>query len=126
MSISHSLNRSASPSIDRWRHELLHLTGCSPEEVADKLDVLIRFCASQGVSPETIVNDCRRGPDPIQRRAYYLSATRETGAKLVLQSFLIHNGVNVFGDLVCMPATTDTVVREQGEQWAGRQPLQRT
>ena len=41
----------------------------------------------------------------------------QTSAKLIVQSFLVHNGVNVFGDLVCMPSTREQIVAEQGNQW---------
>jgi hypothetical protein len=32
-----------------------------------------------------------------------LKAARGKEVNLVVQSFLIHNGINVFGELVCMP-----------------------
>jgi len=86
-------------------------------EIAERLDVLRKFCAGQGITPEDMIEECRHGPDGMAQRASYLRAARESEANLVVQSFLVHNGINVFGDLVCMPATTDALIREQGEQW---------
>jgi hypothetical protein len=107
----------SSSSVERWRHGLLHVTGCSPLEIADRLDILLRFCAGQGVSPQEMIDECRYRSDRMARRRFYLSAACDTRANLVVQSFLVHNGINVFGELVCMPNTLDSVMREQGEQW---------
>jgi hypothetical protein len=38
----------------------------------------------------------------------------------VVQSFMVHNGINVFGDLVCLPNTPESLKREQGNQWVSR------
>jgi hypothetical protein len=112
-----SHNRNSNSSIERWRRGLLHLTGCSPDEIAERVEVLMRFCAGQGASPDDIIDECRRGPDRMARRTFYLRAAHASEANLVVQSFLIHNGINVFGELVCMPATPRAIVTEQGEQW---------
>lgn len=79
--------------------------------------MLSRFCADQHVSPEDLIRQCRHGANRVERRAYYLRAARDTGASLIVQSFLVHNGINVFGELACMPATADVIVAEQGKQW---------
>ena len=34
----------------------------------------------------------------------------------MVQNFLVHNGINVFGELACLPGGRERVVREQGEQ----------
>ncbi len=107
----------SSPSVERWRNGLLHVSGCSLREVAQRLDLLLQFCAGQGVSPQNMLDECRHGADFMARRAVYLSAARGSAANLVVQSFLVHNGINVFGEIVCMPATPETVMREQGKQW---------
>ncbi len=49
--------------------------------------------------------------------ALYLSAARNSNSNLVVQSFLVHNGINVFGELICMPDTVEGVMKEQGSQW---------
>lgn len=112
-----SHNWNSSPSVERWRRGLLHLTGCSLGEIADRLGILLQFCAEQGVSPKDMIYECRHGPDRMARRTFYLRAARETEASLVVQSFLVHNGVNIFGELVCMPDSAEAVIREQGDQW---------
>ncbi len=56
------------------------------------------------------------GPDKITRRVCYLNAARNTRANLVVQSFLVHNDSNVFGELAYLPGGRENVVREQGEQ----------
>jgi len=104
-------------SIQRWCHGLLHLTGLTPEEVTDRLDKLFQFCMLQGFDPETVAAECRQSPDKLARRVFYLQIARDTPANLIVQSFLVHNGVNVFGDLICMPRTLEQVVAEQGKQW---------
>lgn len=114
-----SARRSSAP-VQRWCDALLHLTGCSPPEIAEKMDMLLRFCANHAVSPERMIEECRLGPDRMARRAFYLGAARKTQANLVIQSFLVHNGINVFGELVCMPGTTESLEREQGEHWRAR------
>jgi hypothetical protein len=109
-----------SAAVERWRDGLLHLTGCTPNEVAEKVNLLLEFCAEQQVSPERLVNECRYSPDRIAQRAFYLSAARYAKMNLVVQSFLVHNGINVFGELICMPDTVKSLSREQGNQWTPR------
>ncbi len=110
-------------SIQRWCYGLLHLTGLTPAEVADRLDILFQFCALQGFDPEVVAAECRHSPDKLARRTFYLQIARDTPANLIVQSFLVHNGVNVFGDLICMPSTREQVVTEQGKQWVSHSEL---
>jgi hypothetical protein len=113
-------NRAESSYVKRWGDGLFHVTGCSPREIAERLDVLQRFCAEQRVSPQRMIDECLQGPDRMARRAFYLSAARNSPANLIIQSFLVHNGINVFGELVCIPGTTQAILKEQGEQWLSR------
>jgi hypothetical protein len=101
-------------AIGRWRRHLLQIVRCSPEEIANKIDALLKFCADEKTAPDSIVEQCFH--DTSQRKSY-LGKAAACGMSLVLQSFLIHNGINTFGELVCMPATPETLVREQGPQW---------
>ena len=103
--------------VERWCNELLHFIGCTPREVTEKVDLLLQFCAEQQVSPERLINECRYGPDRMGKPAFYLNVVRRTKMNLVVQSFLVHNGINVFGKLVCMPSTRKSMIEEQGEQW---------
>jgi hypothetical protein len=109
-----------SAAVERWRDGLLHLTGCTPGEIAGRVDLLLQFCAELRVPPERLVNECRYGPDRIAQRAFYLSAARRTKLNLVVQSFLVHNGINVFGELICMPGTVKSLIEDQGNQWTPR------
>lgn len=104
-------------SIQRWSYGLLHVTGLTPDEVENRLDTLFQFCLSQGFDPEVVAQECRKGEDRLARRAFYLQIAQKTPANLIVQSFLVHNGVNVFGDLTCMPGTREQIVTEQGVQW---------
>jgi hypothetical protein len=107
--------------VERWRRGLSQVTGCSPHEIAERLEVLLEFCAERAVSPERMIEECRCAPDRSQRREFYLSAAHNTKANLVVQSFLVHNGINVFGELVCLPNTVEGIMKEQGNQWVSRQ-----
>lgn len=111
------------PSIQRWSGGLLHVTGLTPAEVANRQNVLFQFCWQQGIDPESMAEECRNSEDRLARRAFYLHLADRTPAKLIVQSFLVHNGVNIFGDLVCMPSTREQIVAEQGRQWIqGHEP----
>jgi len=63
-----------------------------------------------------MIGECRSGPDKITRRVCYLNAACNTRANLVVQSFLVHNGLKGFGELACLLGGRERVVREQGEQ----------
>jgi len=107
----------SSASVARWCDGLLHIIGCAPREVTEKVDLLLQFCAEQQVSPERLINECYCGPNRMAQRAFYLNAVRFTKMNLVVQSFLVHNGINVFGELVCMPDTMKRLIEDQGDQW---------
>jgi hypothetical protein len=107
--------------VERWRRELSQVTGCAPNEITERLNILLQFCAERAVSPERMIAECRCAADRSQWRTFYLSAARNTKANLVIQSFLVHNGINVFGELVCMPTTVEGIVKEQGNQWVSKQ-----
>lgn len=104
-------------TIGRWRRELLEITGCSSIEIDRKIDALAQFCDRHEISAKKMVDECRHGADRGARLAFYLRAAGAARASLVVQSYLIHNGVNIFGELVCIPATLEAVRKEQGEQW---------
>jgi hypothetical protein len=105
------------PAMQRWRRGLAEATGLTETELASRQHGLFQFCAMHGLDPETMAEECRSGPARVERRQFYLALAQQSPANLIVQSFLIHNGINVFGDIVCMPDTIEKVVREQGEQW---------
>lgn len=107
----------SSACIERWCNGLLHITRCAQNEVTEKVELLLQFCAEHQVSPERLINECRCGPDRLEKRTFYLNAVRRTKMNLAVQSFLVHNGINVFGELVCMPDTVKLLIEDQGDQW---------
>ena len=110
-------------SIQRWSEGLLNMTGLTPSEVEDRQDILFQFCIIRGFDPEVVANECRHSPDRHARRAYYLEIAQSSSSYRVFQSFLVHNGVNIFGELICMPSTPEQLVAEQGQRWAPRVEL---
>ena len=58
--------------------------------------------------------------EPATIQKILLDAICNSGANLVVQGFLVHNGINVFGELACRPGGRARVVREQGEQQGSR------
>ncbi len=110
-------------SVRRWSDGLLNMTGLTAIEVEYRLDILFQFCMLRGFDPEAVANECRHSEDRFARRAYYLQLAQESPSHLIFQSFLVHNGVNIFGDLICMPSTPEQLVAEQGQQWAPRVEL---
>ena len=104
-------------SVQRWSDGLLHVTGLTLAEIENRLDTLFQFCLQQEIDPEIMAEECRKGEDRVARRTFYLDRASKTPASLIVQSFLVHNGVNVFGDIVCMPSTREQIVTEQGKQW---------
>jgi hypothetical protein len=75
------------------------------------VEALATFCTVEGTSPDALLAAARDDLAPV------LTAAEQQGTSLVVQSFLIHNGLNVFGAIVCMPHTADQLA-EQGERWA--------
>ncbi len=111
-------------SIQRWCDGLLQVIGLTPAEVENRLDTLFQFCILQGFDPEAVAAECRHNPDRVARRVFYLQIAQESPSNLIFQSFLVHNGVNIFGDLICMPSTEKQLIEEQGDQWVRRvEPL---
>lgn len=107
-------------AVQRWRDGLLHVVGCSAAETSKKIDLLLQFCADEGISPDCIIEQCRQNPDRARLREFYANKARRAGAQLLFQSFLIHHGINTFGELVCLPDTTEKIVQEQGRNWNPR------
>lgn len=86
--------------------------GMPGAERAAHLAALRRFCESRGTDPASLLAGWESHPELTLRRRY-----RATGQpNLSVESFLIHNGINVFGDIVCVPKTP-AQVREQGAEF---------
>jgi hypothetical protein len=100
-------------AVARWRRALLDWVGVPVAEVDGRVATLAAFCAATGTSPGALLGGAGRALAPV------LSAAAEHGASLVVRSFLIHNGLNTFGTVVCMPGTVAQLA-EQGDGWARR------
>jgi len=75
------------------------------------------WCAGAGVDPDAVVRDWLSYPQlTVRRRLSMEKAAAE--ANRVMEAFLIANGVNIFGDLVCM-TTMPEHLAEQGPKFVG-------
>jgi hypothetical protein len=83
---------------ERWRKALLHVTGCTLGKSLKKwiANPVLRKSASLARS---IISQWRSTFGKIARRAFYLSSAQAARMHLVFQSFLVHNDINVFGEL---------------------------
>lgn len=105
----------AETSVQRWRRALVEWVGVPSAEVDGRVKTLATVCTAAGTSPDALLAAAR---DDL---ALVLTTAGEQGASLVVESFLIHNGLNVFGAVVCMPRTADQLA-EQGERWVPGSP----
>lgn len=98
----------AEPSLDRWRRGLERI-GHSSTEVEQRQEALLKHCADAGTSPDVLL---------AAAEAEFVAGVAPIAADepLFVQSFLIHNGINVHGAIVCMPRNPEEL-REQGERF---------
>lgn len=68
---------------------------------------LLRFCATHDTDPDTLLARWQEYPDLTLRRRH-----GSAPPQLAVESFLVHNGVNVFGDIVCMPRTPEQLAAQ--------------
>jgi hypothetical protein len=108
----------ATAPVQRWERKLADRVGMSPSEIEERVATLLRVCAVIGRSPEQLLAEARLDCDPV------VALGAECGADLVVRSFLIHNGVNTFGAIVCMPRTPEHL-SEQGPRWTASSDLRR-
>ena len=95
----------------RWA-EGLRAQGHDEPSIAARLVELARFCERRGTTPDELVDDWLQHPELTVRRRPGTADQPD----LVIESFVIHNGVNVFGDLVCVPTTPEQLAL-QGPQF---------
>ncbi len=104
--------------VERWLVTLRDYVGLSSTEQASMVVALDRFCVEHGMAPDRLLADWMSISELTVRR-------REPGrpvddrAVLAVESFLIHSGVNIFGDIVCMPRSR-AALAEQGARFDGR------
>lgn len=97
-------------SVDRWQQQLAERVGLGEIEITRLLDGLLGFCELNATDPDALVTTWQDHPSLMVRR-------RGSGEpNLAVESFLIHNGINVFGDIVCVAARPADLA-EQGDRF---------
>ncbi|MEV0084474.1 hypothetical protein [Saccharopolyspora sp. NPDC050642] len=81
------------------------------------LAALLEFCAEHRVEPDELLENWLKYPELTVRRTLAPEEARPV-ANIPVESFLIHNGVNIFGDLVCLPGRPEDL-RDQGARFVG-------
>lgn len=67
-------------------------------EIADMHAALIEFCVRHEVDPDTVLANWLDYPELTVRRRHDAGSAPNRA----VESFLIHNGINIFGDIVCV------------------------
>lgn len=102
-------------SVYRWRLELAKRVGLSEQEIAERVGQLEEYCATHGITPDSLLRSWDERDD--------LTIRRRSGAtevpNLAVESFLIHNGVNIFGEIVCVAGRREDLAA-QGPQFVPR------
>lgn len=101
------------PAVDRWIRQLTARVGMTPAEVSAYRAGLQEFCTRREVDPQTLLSAWQDFPELTVRRRHDTS----TPPNLPVESFLIHNGVNVFGEIVCVAGRPEDLAL-QGPQFA--------
>ncbi|HUZ39389.1 MAG TPA: hypothetical protein VMV17_23955 [Streptosporangiaceae bacterium] len=101
-----------SPAVERWTGLLGSRVGMSAAEIADLHRELLTFCAEHQLGPDALLEKWLDYPELTARRRHDAG----TPPNLAVESFLIHNGVNVFGDIVCIPGRPEDLA-QQGAQF---------
>ena len=102
-----------SHAVRRWQELLAARIGRSDAEIATLVAGLELFCLRHAVSPEHVLNRWESFAELTVRRR---PAAVES-PNLAVESFLVHNGVNIFGDIVCVPGRPEDLAA-QGPQFA--------
>jgi hypothetical protein len=104
----------ADPVAD-WQRRLAERIGMTGAERSRLLDGLTAFCSRHGTDPVALLAGWAGYPELTVRRRGGGGA-----ANLAVESFLIHNGVNVFGDIVCVAGRAEDLAA-QGAQFVPEQ-----
>ncbi len=98
--------------VEAWLARLDTRVGMTAAERDHLLAGLEAFCARHAIDPDSLVAHWRDYPQlTIRRRPDAVDAP-----DLAVESFLVHSGVNVFGDIVCVPRTAADLA-DQGERF---------
>ena len=91
-----------------WQERLAARVGAGPAELERLRAELLGYCDRHGVTPEELLKTWTGHPDLTVRRRPGSAETPNRAA----ESFLIHNGINVFGDIVCVAGRADDLARQ--------------
>lgn len=95
-------------TLRRWQRNLRAVTSHDDGEYRSRLRLVEAFLADHGLDGEALVEQCRDE----ERRSDWSKLASGHPAGLYVLSFLIHNGINPYGDLVCMPRTVEDLARQ--------------
>jgi hypothetical protein len=98
--------------IERWLLSLKVRVGPDDAEAAALVAALHDFCDRNGLTPEEVLVHWEEFPELCVRQ----HPNNGAFPNLAVESFLIHNGVNVFGEIKCVSGTAEDLV-EQGQQF---------
>lgn len=105
------------PSAEIWLRRLAERIGVDEVDRKHLLDGLLAFCERHGTDPDTLLATWEDYEE--------LTVRRRPGAAqapdLAVESFLIHNGVNVFGEIVCVAGRGEDLAA-QGAQFVPKAP----
>ena len=108
------MGQPASATEHRWTVALC-AAGHPRDAVAHRLAALRSFCSESGTTPDDPVEQWQQYPAlTVRRRRRGTEA-----ANLAVESLLIYNGVNVFGDIVCVAGRPEDLAL-QGPQFVPR------
>jgi hypothetical protein len=103
--------------VEHWQRKLAERVGMDDDERMRLQQRLLAYCARHGVDPVTLLGTWREH--------LALTVRRRPGATeapdVAVESFLVHNGVNVFGDIVCVPGAPEDLAA-QGDRFVRRVP----
>lgn len=99
-------------AVHRWHAQLDSRIGLDDVEIKQLNDDLLSFCERHATRPDLLLATWRDYPQLTVRRA----PTARLRPELAVESFLIHNGINVFGDIVCVAGRPEDLA-DQGEQF---------
>lgn len=102
-------------SVEQWLLALKTRVGMDDAESDALVAALQEFCARNNISPTDLL---ARWEEFAQLRVRKEPFNGEF-PNLAVESFLIHNGVNVFGEIKCVSGTAEDLI-EQGAQFVPR------
>jgi hypothetical protein len=106
-----------SDTFARWHAQLRHRVGLSDAEIVARQRAFDAFCTRHDVTPAELLATWQSYPQLTVRRRFGATDVPD----IAVESFLIHSGINVFGDIVCVAGRAEDLA-QQGPQFV---PLHR-